>query len=529
MKKLFPCLAALVLAAALSAQTVTPVLGLKITPIGSPAWGPGVNNNFQLIDAAVGALQASFQGAWASNKAYGNGQFVTYTGSVFISTVANNINHTPGIDSNWQLISASLPAPGGLGNAPVSNGSVYVSTPVLVSSYLGAANGVAPLDGSLLVPVGNLPAVTAAHAGIVPLFPNNTTTFFRGDGIYAAIPAVSTSAAGLAPTLPGTANTFFHGDGSYSALPAVSSSVAGIVPAFPGNTTTFYRGDGSYAALPLLTTSLAGLAPQLPGNTTSFLRGDGTWAVPPGGAGGFTPTNSASNASQVVRSNFPASTYSWAQLTADDIAAGFSASFAGGQTLEIAQSVVNPAFTASYSATPASAQITNTDGIGSPTVLNTPFTSGTIIGTFTKAAQGTTTFTLTAVSTGGVTKTPTQAFTFLPRIFNGVAAAGATSTVTASGANAVLSNGSSLSSAGLTNSGSEVGKVFGPMTAAGQKVYLLMSGGSHTFKDNSTGFVFVFNAPTAVTFTNQFGGTVSMWLYESTNILTGTYSVLTVS
>jgi hypothetical protein len=42
--------------------------------------------------------------------------------------------------------------------------------------------------------------------------------------------------------------------------------------------------------------------------------------------------------------------------------------------------------------------------------------------------------------------------------------------------------------------------------------------------DNNTGFPFAFNAPTAVTFVNVNGVSVSMFLYQSTNILVGNFA-----
>jgi hypothetical protein len=206
------------------------------------------------------------------------------------------------------------------------------------------------------------------------------------------------------------------------------------------------------------------------------------------------------------------------QLTADDIGAGFSiTSFSGGSTVEVGATVTNPAFTASYSATPTSAQITNTDGIDSPLALTTPFTSGTVVGAFTHAALAVVTFTLTAIK--GVTKTATQAINFFPRSFGGVATAGATS-ATASGTSAVLNGGDgTLTNAGLA--ASPVGQTFGPFAPSSQKIDILVphTGSPHTWKDPATGFAFAMNAPTTFSFTNVNGSVLSMDLYESTNIL----------
>src|SRR5208282_5833875 len=112
--------------------------------------------------------------------------------------------------------------------------------------------------------------------------------------------------------------------------------------------------------------------------------------------------------------------YDIRQLTQDDIAAGFAiTSFAGGSVVEVGATVTNPSFTASYSSLPTSAQITNTDGYDSPLVLTTPFTSGTVIGSFTHSAVNSSViFTLTAIGT--TTKSATQSITYEARSFYGV-------------------------------------------------------------------------------------------------------------
>jgi len=206
------------------------------------------------------------------------------------------------------------------------------------------------------------------------------------------------------------------------------------------------------------------------------------------------------------------------QLTADDILPGFSiASFAGGSTVEVGATVTNPAFTASYSSLPSSAAITNTDAIDSPLALVTPFAAGTVVGAFTHAVLAVVTFTLTAVK--GVTKTATQALNFYPRSFAGLAAAGAVS-ATAAGVTAVLNGGiGTLGNGGLA--ASPVGQTFGPFASASQKIDVLVphTALAHTWKDPATGFAFAMNAPTTFAFVNAQGASVSMDLYESTNIL----------
>lgn len=199
--------------------------------------------------------------------------------------------------------------------------------------------------------------------------------------------------------------------------------------------------------------------------------------------------------------------------------------FSGGSTVELGTSVINPSFTASYSAVPYSANITNTENIGSPLTLTTPFTSGTVTGTFVHTGVTTTTFTLSATQTS--TQTATQQISWQPAIFGGVGTSGATSTVNASGATAVLSTGTILSRMQL---GAEtVGQTFGPFSPSGQVIYLLLTGGSHTFIDANTGFPFAMNAPIPVSFVNARGVTVSMFLYQSTSPLFGSYAPKVVS
>jgi hypothetical protein len=187
--------------------------------------------------------------------------------------------------------------------------------------------------------------------------------------------------------------------------------------------------------------------------------------------------------------------------------------------LELGQTVTNPTCNSTYSLTPTSASITNTDAVDSPLVLTSPFTSGTIVGSFAHSSITTTTITLTAIN--GSTQTATQAYTWNPRIFGGVGTTGATSTVTASGTTAILSNSSVLSSLQLAPE--IVGESFGPYSPSAQAIYLLLTGSSHTFIDAGTGFPMAFNSPTTVTFVNANGVSLTLYLYQTTNPLTGTF------
>lgn len=92
----------------------------------------------------------------------------------------------------------------------------------------------------------------------------------------------------------------------------------------------------------------------------------------------------------------------WAELTANLVAPAFSMGISGaGVTTEIGGSVVNPTLTLSYAnGSPASATITNTDGINSPFVLTTPYTTAHLTGTFSHLVNAATvTFNASSTST----------------------------------------------------------------------------------------------------------------------------------
>ena len=277
------------------------------------------------------------------------------------------------------------------------------------------------------------------------------------------------------------------------------------------------------------TISPSQIKPGTNGQVMQTVGGQAVWASTPGGTvtsvglsapSFFSVANSPVTSSGTLALGFgsaPASTVPVGtgsgvvvrQLTMDDIAPAFAiSSFTCSTcgTYEVGYSVPSPTnFTAGYTSTPASASVS--DGTHTAT-LSTPFTSGSLTYSYT----ANTTFTLTAA--GATTKTATQSIGFLYRTFGGVGAGGATG-ATASGTNATLVGAAgTLNSVGLGDQG-----IYGPFNPSGQKVYLLMLGNSHTFKDASTGFAFPFLTPTAITFTNQYGAAVTMYLYESTNLI----------
>jgi hypothetical protein len=261
----------------------------------------------------------------------------------------------------------------------------------------------------------------------------------------------------------------------------------------------------------------------LPGQYMATITAQGRsynyyFTIPGGSASGVSSLNSLTGALTIACGSGLTCTSLGSTITITPNTGFLINSFTGcSGSLELGQTVTNPVCSATYTGTPTGANITNTDAIDSPLVLSSPYTSGTIVGSFHHTSVTTTTIQLTAI--GSSTQTANQTYTWNPRIFGGVGASGATSTVTASGTTAVLSTTDVLPSAGL---GVEtVGETFGPYAPTGQAIYLLLTGGSHTFIDVCSGFPFAFNSPLTVTFVNQYGVSQTMYLYQSTNTLTG--------
>ena len=289
-----------------------------------------------------------------------------------------------------------------------------------------------------------------------------------------------------------------------------------------------------------------GTGVMVPNGSTMTVVCDGTNYLSAGGGSGTlagdvtgpSGTNTLSNIhgsplagtspvqSSVIVYDTPGDLYDIRPLITDDVFPGFTiATFSGGSVTELGSTITNPTFTATYSSTPTSAFITNTDAIDSPLTLITPFTSGTVVGSFSHNFVTSVTFTLQAVLTS--TQHATQTISFEGRDFGGLGAAGATTTVSAGsfGSNtAILSTGDVLSDEGLFAGTEPVGTSFGPFSPTNQKIYLFLQGNGHVFNDQN-GFLFPFNPPSTVTFINQYGAFVTMYLYESTNLLSTPFTL----
>jgi hypothetical protein len=222
-------------------------------------------------------------------------------------------------------------------------------------------------------------------------------------------------------------------------------------------------------------------------------------------------------------------------LTADDILPGFNitAFYESGSVtaVECGFTVTNPSFAASYSSPASSATIVNTDAIDSPLVLSPPYTSGTVIGSFSHSVvDSVVTFTLSAYS-GALNRLDYAYIYWEPRSFGGLGSAGAVS-ATATGVPSAILNGGlgTLSDEGIQYT--DVGNAYGPFNPISQKIYLLLqhTASPHTFKDqNGFAFSMTGSSPTVFNFTNQYGAVISMDLYESLNNLSTTFTITVTS
>ncbi len=205
----------------------------------------------------------------------------------------------------------------------------------------------------------------------------------------------------------------------------------------------------------------------------------------------------------------------WRQLTMDDIAPAFNASLSGGGTLEVGNSVVNPAFTASYTGGPATAAtITDNDG-NPPLTLSSPFTAGTMPHTYSKTANNASvTFTLSA-SKGAINDTAQASYAWRPRVYYGVSSNGSGNSEAFIEALASSALASSRATSLSVNAGS------------GEYIYYAYpaSYGAATFTVG--GFEGGFDLISAtISVTNAHGVTQDYRLYRSTNPSLGSTNVV---
>jgi hypothetical protein len=119
-------------------------------PQGANGWANCYNQSFATIDTTLAGLVNPYRGTWSSSVTYTNGQFVSYGGSVYVSTATTNINFAPGASNAWQVISG----PSQVTVTFTADGDCDLVTPVnctLTTSTGGAAGPDSPYAATLYV------------------------------------------------------------------------------------------------------------------------------------------------------------------------------------------------------------------------------------------------------------------------------------------------------------------------------------------------------------------------------------------
>jgi hypothetical protein len=201
-------------------------------------------------------------------------------------------------------------------------------------------------------------------------------------------------------------------------------------------------------------------------------------------------------------------------ITADMIKPAFTLGISGGTTLTVGQTLTMPAFTASYSQSISSAVLTDNLGSAPKNVFSTQnaFNSNA---TITKHIfNDSATFTLTAASSGGVTKSASTNFVWLQPNYYGVGAAGQNNPVFIQN----LGNSFLASSRATT---------FSTNANSTQKVYYAHRTGFGVASFSVGGFSGGFSlVSTTIPVTNSYGVTENYTLYESDNLALGAISVI---
>lgn len=209
------------------------------------------------------------------------------------------------------------------------------------------------------------------------------------------------------------------------------------------------------------------------------------------------------------------------QLTQDQILPGFAITFAAvaAPLLEVGQVLVHPAFTATYTATPTSASLSDSVPNSPQNVILTP-NSFSSTNSYVENSYGqSVTFTLTA-GNGIVTRTANTAFTWVTRNYYGVGPAGQSSAAFIQ----------SLSGSFLANARQATFTT--PNADSTEKIYYAyrVGFGIATIEDFIVGgFGGGFSATnTSVSVTNMYGYTDTYVIYESDNLGLGSITVTVI-
>lgn len=173
---------ATILSAAAFGQTIstTPNLSLPLIPDGYQNWGVPYRQAQNILDSSAN----TYKGSWSGSTVYTVGQFVSFSGSIYISTLANNINQTPSSGVGWvQFTSGS--SGGAVSSVFGRTGDVTAAIgDYSVSQVSGAASSASPVFTGLINGSGAsnllLPFVSSAPTATGGLFFNTALGEYEG-------------------------------------------------------------------------------------------------------------------------------------------------------------------------------------------------------------------------------------------------------------------------------------------------------------------------------------------------------------
>lgn len=139
----------------------------------------------------------------AASVAYGQVGGGVYVPSTSLTGANVRTALTPTTSAQWAAMTSDET---GTGLLVFNNGGTFIAPVLGTPASVTLTNGTGLPEGGLSLTDITTGNVSATAHGFAPKFPNNTTTFFRGDGTYATlnVAAVSGAAPLASPTFTGT-------------------------------------------------------------------------------------------------------------------------------------------------------------------------------------------------------------------------------------------------------------------------------------------------------------------------------------